>query len=124
ELPVDLSELAGRAHVYYARIAGFQSEAVAHFYGKLGYDTEGTRELFDLVKYFLALSAAWRALGYPGHLSLPERVDNDGWHGFIIQTRDYARVGELLDGFMHHTTTPGMQDDAVTITMTALTEVF
>jgi hypothetical protein len=125
----DLGDLDDRAVVEqartnYARIRDHHSDAFAHYLGKIGYGTDGAHELTQLVYRFLALSAAWQGLGHTDILSLPERADNDGWHGLLIQTRDYAAVCEKLGTFIHHATTDGAQGVAVARTLALLSRTF
>jgi hypothetical protein len=120
----EFAALAERTLTNFQATTGFRSDAVEHYYGKVGYDTTGTQELFTFVRQFLALSAAWEQLGHPGILSMPEKADNDGWHGFIIQTRDYQAFADLMGHRVHHATTPSGQGDAVTLTLALLTRIF
>lgn len=119
-----LRALTERTLSNYRSTEGFRSEPVEHYYGKVGYDPAGTTELWTFVRQFLALSAAWEQLGHTGILSMPEKADNDGWHGFLIQTRDYARFGQQMGHFVHHATTAGGQGDAVARTLALLTRIF
>jgi hypothetical protein len=123
-MKIDMSTLGSLTLAKFEAIRDFQSDATVHFYQKTGYSAADAADLFGLVKRFLALSVAWRELGHPGFLSLPDRLDIDGWHGFIIQTRDYRSAGELLGRFVHHSTTDGPQGDHVTITMAILFSIF
>ncbi len=102
----------------------FTSTGALHYYGKLGYDEDSARALHELIKRYNTFAAAWNSLSVPGYLSLPERIDSDGWHGFIIQTFDYQALSDRLGQFVHHATTEAAQDDAVTVTFAAMVEVF
>lgn len=124
DLGIDLTALATAALANYARVADFSSTNALHYYGKLGYDEAAASSLHELIKRYVALAAAWKSLGLPGYLSLPERVDSDGWHGFIIQTRDYQALSDRLGQFVHHATTEAPQDDAVTVTFAAMAAVY
>lgn len=120
----DTDAVVELAREKYTLVQGFQSDAVAHFYRKLGYTETEATELFDFVLKFLALSAAAHELNRDEMLSMPERADNDGWHGFIIQTRDYAAACDQLGTFIHHATTARGQGEAVTRTLALMTRAF
>lgn len=123
-LGVDVPALRERTLNAYDRIKSFDSIDARHYYEKIGYSSDRASDLLGLIKRFLALNEAWYSSGQTTFLSLPERVDSDGWHGLIIQTRDYARLSNQLGRFVHHATTEGAQDAAVTLTMAAMCEVF
>lgn len=123
-LGIDIERLRRDTHEFYDKIKDFDSEDARHYYQKKGYTASDSQDLLGLIKRFLALNAAWYGSGQHTFLSLPDRVDSDGWHGLIIQTRDYERISALLGRFVHHATTEGAQDAAVTLTMAAMTEIF
>lgn len=124
DMKIDMASLGGLTLTKFEAIKDFQSEGAAHYYRKVGYSETDANNLFGLVKRFLALSVAWQELRCPSYLSLPDRADIDGWHGFIIQTKDYQVIGEILGRFIHHTTTEGAQGEHVAITMAAITSIF
>lgn len=121
---LDDTALLEQARRNYANVEGFRSDAATHYYLKVGYTPQAADELFQLVLRFMALSAAWHQIGHPGILSLPERADLDGWHGFLIQTRDYATACGLIGTFVHHATTERAQGDGVARTLALLDRAF
>ncbi len=126
DLQVNISELRHRARCHYERIEDFQSGAAHNYYLRNGYDEHGARALFDLVKKFLAVSAAWYSMGSTFPLRLPRQVEIDGWQGFIIQTRDYAALARRIGTFVDHATDLGTSgnDDAAAVTALIVDIVF
>jgi hypothetical protein len=103
---IDVGELSHRARSHYERIEDFHSAGALDYYVAQGYGEQQAGELFDLVKKYLATSAAWASMEIPYHLQLPIRLESHGWHGFILQTRDYAGFARRLSTVIHHETRP------------------
>ena len=99
-------------------------EAVRHFYRKSGLTGDLAERTYQTVRNILALFAAWAEHKHDSSLGLPDRLDLVGWHGFILQTREYADFCNKLGYFARHATTEGGQASSSLLTMALFDHVF
>lgn len=113
------------ARSYADAVASYELPApLAHFYRKSGLEGDLVERTYDTVRGTLALFAAWDDQRPGGFLSLPDRLDLVGWHGFILQTREYAEFCQMMGRFAHHATTEGGQAASSLLTMALYEHVF
>jgi hypothetical protein len=93
-------------------------------YTNNGCDEESSEQLFRLTKKFLAISAALTSLDSPICLQLPYHVENCGWRGFVLQTRDYAIAATRMGVFVHHTTDTNCQANGTVLTAALIAKAF
>lgn len=80
-------------------VAGYQHRGlIERFQKKLGMSESEAKQLFDDTKLFLLLCAE-----NPKQHFVPTQKIDDGWHNFILYTRDYASFCDNYFGrFLHH----------------------
>ena len=81
-------------------VESYRNEKVLYrFQTKLGLDVEQAEALFKDTKRFLLLCGCFRSRG---PLSPTAAIDN-GWHEFLMFTKDYQEFCEqYFGGFLHH----------------------
>ncbi len=125
EYGFDLNVFTESVRDYTAEVTGYQFPApLAHFYRKSGLEGDLAERTFVTVKNILALFAAWNEQRTGSFLSLPDRLDLVGWHGFILQTHEYAEFCRVMGHFVHHATTEGGQPTSSLLTMALYEYIF
>ena len=72
-------------------------DLVLRYQNKLGLDQQQARQLFEDTKRFLFLAGT-----VPGKWS-PTKAIDEGWHAFLLFTKDYAQFCQRFFGrFIHH----------------------
>lgn len=82
----------------YAAIAQYENDPVVHrIAAELGVDITNARGVFEDTKRFLYL-------GKIAKKSIrPTKTIDEGWHAFVLHTKDYAAFcTRFLGGFIHH----------------------
>jgi hypothetical protein len=123
---IDIDTIIAAAREYHTKVADFgMPESVSHFYRKSGLNADMSERTFATMSRTLCLFAAWQDHREGvGHLSLPDRFDLVAWHGFLIQTPQYAGFMDLLGRFVHHETLGTGQEAPSLLTIALFEQTF
>jgi len=122
---VDIDTLKTVVELYWKRVISLPIyNSVYHFYTKVGRDGKLALDTWETIKKCMSLFAGWNLIQGPGFLSMTDKLDLEGWHGLMIQTKEWSDFQRKLGATIEHATTLAPTGTAVFLTIGLYEHVF